>query len=51
MMLAAPGPDNRPMYAAKDISSFYVKRGPKIFPETMRWYINLYIELLIINIC
>lgn len=33
-MLAAPATDNRPMYAAKDITSFYIEHSPKIFPES-----------------
>ncbi|XP_022861960.1 patatin-like protein 1 [Olea europaea var. sylvestris] len=32
-MLTAPGEDNRPLYAAKNITSFYLEHGPKIFPE------------------
>ncbi|KAL9158117.1 hypothetical protein ABFS82_08G047200 [Erythranthe guttata] len=35
-MLAAPGPDNRPMYAANNITSFYLENCPKIFPESRR---------------
>ncbi|KAF3772384.1 Patatin-like protein 2 [Nymphaea thermarum] len=31
-MLTAPGPDNRPLYAAKDIVPFYLDNCPKIFP-------------------
>ncbi|XP_012855797.1 PREDICTED: patatin-like protein 3 [Erythranthe guttata] len=32
-MLTAPDANNRPLYAAKDITPFYVKNGPKIFPQ------------------
>ncbi|KAA8547246.1 hypothetical protein F0562_003890 [Nyssa sinensis] len=32
-MLTAPNKDNRPMYAAKDIKSFYLEHTPKIFPQ------------------
>jgi patatin-like phospholipase/acyl hydrolase len=32
-MLAAPGKDKRPLYAAKDINKFYLENGPKIFPQ------------------
>ncbi|XP_042027437.1 patatin-like protein 2 [Salvia splendens] len=32
-MLTTPGANNRPLYAAKDIASFYVQHSPKIFPE------------------
>ncbi|CAA2981274.1 patatin 2 [Olea europaea subsp. europaea] len=35
-MLTAPGEDNRPLYAAKNITSFYLEHGPKIFPERRR---------------
>ncbi|CAN6475862.1 unnamed protein product [Victoria cruziana] len=33
-MLAAPGPDNRPLYPAKDIVPFYLDNCPKIFPQS-----------------
>ncbi|CAI9752834.1 unnamed protein product [Fraxinus pennsylvanica] len=35
-MLTTPGEDNRPLYAAKNITSFYLEHGPKIFPEKSR---------------
>lgn len=35
-MLTAPNKDNRPLYAAKDITSFYLQHSPKIFPESSR---------------
>ncbi|KAI3452051.1 hypothetical protein Pfo_008716 [Paulownia fortunei] len=35
-MLTAPGTDNRPLYAAKNITSFYLENSPKIFPESSR---------------
>ncbi|KAL2522836.1 Patatin-like protein 2 [Forsythia ovata] len=35
-MLTIPGKDNRPLYAAKNITSFYLEHGPKIFPEKSR---------------
>ncbi|CAH1442757.1 unnamed protein product [Lactuca virosa] len=31
-MLATPGVDNRPIFAAKDIKDFYLQHCPKIFP-------------------
>ncbi|KAL8063560.1 hypothetical protein ABFX02_01G034500 [Erythranthe guttata] len=34
-MLTAPDANNRPLYAAKDITPFYVTNGPKIFPQSM----------------
>ncbi|CAN6478479.1 unnamed protein product [Victoria cruziana] len=33
-MLTAPGPDNRPLYAAKDIVPFYLDNCPSIFPQS-----------------
>ncbi|KAL6526170.1 hypothetical protein OROMI_029810 [Orobanche minor] len=35
-MITAPGKDNRPMYAAKDITTFYLDHSPKIFPKNRR---------------
>ncbi|XP_016433106.2 patatin-like protein 1 [Nicotiana tabacum] len=35
-MLTAPNKDNRPLYAANDITSFYFEHGPKIFPASSR---------------
>ncbi|GMY28617.1 patatin-like protein 2 [Fagus crenata] len=32
-MLTAPNENNRPIYAAKDIKTFYFDNGPKIFPQ------------------
>ncbi|KAL5209233.1 hypothetical protein ABZP36_004856 [Zizania latifolia] len=32
-MLATPGEDNRPLFAAKDINRFYLDNGPRIFPR------------------
>ncbi|XP_057975416.1 patatin-like protein 2 [Malania oleifera] len=34
-MLAAPNEKNRPLFAAKDIKSFYLEQCPKIFPQNM----------------
>lgn len=34
-MLTAPNDQKRPLFAAKDIKAFYLKHGPKIFPQ--RW--------------
>ncbi|PVH34372.1 hypothetical protein PAHAL_8G207700 [Panicum hallii] len=36
-MLTAPGKDNRSLFAAKDISQFYLENGPKIFPQKGGW--------------
>ncbi|KAL1564098.1 patatin-like protein 2 isoform X1 [Salvia divinorum] len=35
-MLTAPGTDNRPLYAARNITNFYLEQCPKIFPEKSR---------------
>ncbi|KAI3947675.1 hypothetical protein MKX01_034340 [Papaver californicum] len=32
-MLTAPNEQNRPLYAAKDITQFYIDHSPKIFPQ------------------
>ncbi|XP_022971661.1 patatin-like protein 2 [Cucurbita maxima] len=32
-MLTAPDKNNRPLYAAKDLTSFYTEHAPKIFPQ------------------
>nr|CAB3492014.1 unnamed protein product [Digitaria exilis] len=32
-MLAAPDKNNRPLFAAKDLNTFYLENGPKIFPQ------------------
>ncbi|XP_065619925.1 patatin-like protein 2 isoform X2 [Quercus suber] len=33
-MLTAPNQDNRPLFAAKDITKFYLDESPKIFPQS-----------------
>ncbi|KAG8384412.1 hypothetical protein BUALT_Bualt04G0115300 [Buddleja alternifolia] len=35
-MLTAPGKDNRPLFHAKNITTFYLEHSPKIFPATRR---------------
>ncbi|KAL0325617.1 UNVERIFIED_CONTAM: Patatin-like protein 2 [Sesamum radiatum] len=35
-MLAAPGDNNRPLFAAKDIKPFYLENSSKIFPQSGR---------------
>jgi patatin-like phospholipase/acyl hydrolase len=32
-MLTAPNEKNRPLFAAKDINTFYLDHCPKIFPQ------------------
>ncbi|KAF8391000.1 hypothetical protein HHK36_023300 [Tetracentron sinense] len=39
-MLSAPGNNNRPLFAAKDITEFYLDNCPKIFPQNGTGYIN-----------
>ncbi|KAG9450928.1 hypothetical protein H6P81_010893 [Aristolochia fimbriata] len=34
-LLAVPGHDRLPLFAAKDITTFYLKYSPKIFPQSM----------------
>ncbi|OEL19358.1 Patatin-like protein 1 [Dichanthelium oligosanthes] len=36
-MLSAPGKDKRPLFAAKDITQFYLDNGPHIFPQKRVW--------------
>lgn len=35
-MITAPNKNNRPLYAAKDITPFYLEHGPKIFPQNAK---------------
>ncbi|KAL2240320.1 UNVERIFIED_CONTAM: Patatin-like protein 3 [Sesamum indicum] len=35
-MLSAPGKDNRPVFAASNITNFYLEHCPNIFPESRR---------------
>jgi patatin-like phospholipase/acyl hydrolase len=32
-MLSAPDENNRPLFAGKDLTTFYLDNGPKIFPQ------------------
>lgn len=41
-MMTAPGKDNRPAYEAKNIASFYLQHGPKIFPESRYICMHMY---------
>ncbi|KAL2240319.1 patatin-like protein 2 [Sesamum indicum] len=46
-MLAAPGNDNRPLYAAKNLTRFYFEHCPKIFPASRRNnFVNIIANLL-----
>ncbi|MQL98545.1 hypothetical protein Taro_031255 [Colocasia esculenta] len=37
-MLAAPDEDNRPLFAARDIRSFFLEKSAKIFPQRCGWF-------------
>ncbi|KAL0377745.1 UNVERIFIED_CONTAM: Patatin-like protein 3 [Sesamum radiatum] len=46
-MLASPGNDNRPMFAAKNLTKFYFEHCPKIFPASRRAnFVNVIANLL-----
>ncbi|WVZ50428.1 hypothetical protein U9M48_001681 [Paspalum notatum var. saurae] len=39
-MLTAPDEKNRPLFAAKDLTTFYLENGPKIFPRRKAWFLT-----------
>nr|GMD94544.1 patatin-like protein 2 [Ipomoea batatas] len=41
-MLTAPGENDRPLYAARDIKPFYLNHGPKIFPQKRGWFCKIW---------
>ncbi|XP_047078067.1 patatin-like protein 1 [Lolium rigidum] len=45
-MLTAPGEDNRPLFAAKDINPFYIENGPAIFPQRTSTFISFMASLM-----
>nr|CAB3492013.1 unnamed protein product [Digitaria exilis] len=45
-MLAAPGKNNRPLFAAKDLNTFYLENGPKIFPQKKAGFLTPVAKLL-----
>ncbi|KAG6504845.1 hypothetical protein ZIOFF_037193 [Zingiber officinale] len=45
-MLAAPGEDDKPLFAAKDIVDFYLKNCAKIFPQHRAGFLNPALNLL-----
>ncbi|TVU24237.1 hypothetical protein EJB05_26658, partial [Eragrostis curvula] len=45
-MLTAPGKDNRPLFAARDINKFYYDHGPNIFPQRSWWHQKLFSKIL-----
>jgi patatin-like phospholipase/acyl hydrolase len=44
-MLTSPNEENRPLFAAKDIKDFYLKQGPKIFPQNRLNLLYIYIYI------
>ncbi|XP_042392119.1 patatin-like protein 5 [Zingiber officinale] len=45
-MLAAPGENNKPLFAGKDIVDFYLKNCAKIFPQHRAGYLNPALKLM-----
>jgi patatin-like phospholipase/acyl hydrolase len=48
-MLAAPGEDKRPLFAAKEINKFYLDNGPRIFPQKRRYVIPIIINIMLLD--
>ncbi|KAJ1698907.1 hypothetical protein LUZ63_007419 [Rhynchospora breviuscula] len=44
-MLATPGKDNRPLFAAKEIPQFYIENCPKIFPQRKNGFLGIVAQL------
>ncbi|XP_047061205.1 patatin-like protein 2 [Lolium rigidum] len=40
-MITAPNAQGRPLFAAKDINSFYLQHSPSIFPPARKWPFSL----------
>ncbi|CAN6363437.1 unnamed protein product [Urochloa humidicola] len=45
-MLAAPSENKRPLFAAKDLNTFYLDNGPKIFPQRKAGFLTPVANLL-----
>ncbi|TKW01777.1 hypothetical protein SEVIR_8G201000v4 [Setaria viridis] len=45
-MLAAPDKNNRPLFTAKDLNTFYLENGPNIFPEKKAGFLTPAAKLL-----
>ncbi|OEL32503.1 Patatin-like protein 2 [Dichanthelium oligosanthes] len=45
-MLAAPDENRRPLFAAKDVTQFYLENGPKIFPQRKAWFLSPVAKLI-----
>jgi patatin-like phospholipase/acyl hydrolase len=50
-MLAAPGENKRPLFAAKEINQFYLDNGPKIFPQRRYVANSFHAALLMDGLC
>ncbi|KAM1134031.1 hypothetical protein ACFX19_043915 [Malus domestica] len=48
-MLTTPDENNRPLYAAKDITAFYLENCPKIFPQDSSIVANLAMNLKVLG--
>ncbi|XP_009349524.1 patatin-like protein 2 [Pyrus x bretschneideri] len=48
-MLTTPDENNRPLYAAKDITPFYLENGPKIFPQDSSIVANLAMNVKVLG--
>ncbi|XP_016902154.1 patatin-like protein 3 isoform X1 [Cucumis melo] len=44
-MLTAPNENNRPLYAAKDLTRFYIEHGPKIFPQRNSHFLSSMVNM------
>ncbi|KAL6851864.1 hypothetical protein ACP4OV_020049 [Aristida adscensionis] len=45
-MIAAPDENKRPLFAAKDVTQFYLHNGPKIFPRRKLGFLRPVVNLL-----
>ncbi|TKW01776.1 hypothetical protein SEVIR_8G200900v4 [Setaria viridis] len=45
-MLAAPDENKRPLFAAKDLNTFYLENGPKIFPQRKAGWLSTAMNLV-----
>ncbi|XP_034569635.1 patatin-like protein 1 isoform X3 [Setaria viridis] len=46
MMLAAPNENKRPLFAAKDLTTFYLENCPKIFPQRKAGWLSTAMDLM-----
>ncbi|XP_062181783.1 patatin-like protein 2 [Phragmites australis] len=45
-MLSAPDENKRPLFAAKDLNTFYLENGPKIFPQRKAGWLTPVLNLI-----